>query len=116
MSQPFLIQTSSLQGTVTDRRPQLSEQMQNSSGSFELVLSAVMLGLAGYFLDGWAGTRPVFMILFTVLGFFGAAASVYYRYKHDIAVLNAETTSLKQQTVANRAAGNQATAEQKRTR
>ncbi len=111
MSQPFLIENSSLQGTVTDRRPQLSEQMQNSSGSFELVLSAVMLGLGGYFLDGWVGTRPVFMILFTVLGFFGAAASVYYRYKHDIAALNAETSALKQQTISNQAA-----AQQKRTR
>ncbi len=95
---------------MTDRRPQLSEQMHNSSGSFELVLSAVMLGLGGYFLDGWVGTRPVFMILFTVLGFFGAAVSVYYRYTHDIAVLNAETTALKQQTISIRAAADDSAA------
>lgn len=85
------------QGTVADERPLISEQMHNSSGSFELVLSAVILGLGGYFVDGWVGTRPLFMVLFTVLGFVGAAASVYYRYKHDIAVINQETAALQKQ-------------------
>lgn len=81
---------------MAEQRTPLSE-MHNSSGSFELVLSAVFLGLLGYFVDGWLGMRPVFMIVFTILGFLGATASVYYRYKHEIAVLNEETEALKQQ-------------------
>lgn len=80
---------------MTAQRTQLSQQMQNSSGSFELVLSAVLLGLCGYFVDGWVGTRPIFMVLFTVLGFVGAAISVYYRYKHEISRLNQETIALQ---------------------
>lgn len=71
--------------------------MHNSSGSFELVLSAVLLGLLGYFVDGWAGTRPLFMIGFTILGFVGATVSIYYRYKHEIATINAETQALREQ-------------------
>lgn len=86
-----------VQGNVAEQRTQLTEQMHNSSGSFELVLSAVILGLGGYVVDGWVGTRPLFMVLFTILGFVGAAASVYYRYKYEIAALNEETESLRKQ-------------------
>ncbi len=80
---------------MTAQRSDLTQQMHNSSGSFELVLSGVVLGVIGYFVDGWAGTRPIFMVLFTVLGFAGAAASVYYRYKYEIAQLNEETLALQ---------------------
>ncbi len=83
------------QGTVAEQRPQLSDQMQNSSGSFELVLSAALLGVVGYFIDGWVGTRPVFMVSFIVLGFVGAVVSVYYRYKHEISLINEETAALR---------------------
>ncbi len=79
-----------------DRSP-LSEQFNQSSGSYELVLSAVILGIGGYFIDRWLGTTPIFMVVLTVLGFVGAGLSIYYRYKHQIATLQAETASLRQQ-------------------
>lgn len=82
-----------------DRSP-LTEQFQQSSGSYELVLSAVVLGLGGYFIDGWLGTRPVFMVGLTVLGFIGAGLSIYYRYKHQIATIQAETAALRSQASA----------------
>jgi len=64
--------------------------MNQSAGSFELVLSAVIFGLFGLWLDGQFGIRPWLTIIFTVLGFIGACASMYYRYQHRIAVLNDE--------------------------
>ncbi len=86
-----------------DRTP-LTEQFQQSSGSYELVLSAVILGLFGYVIDGWLGTRPVFMVGLTVAGFIGAGLSIYYRYKHQIASLQAETAALRAKTDANKGA------------
>lgn len=68
--------------------PPLSEHLNQSAGSFELVLSAVVFGLFGLWLDGRFGIRPWLTITFTVLGFIGACASMYYRYKHRISVLN----------------------------
>ena len=55
----------------------------------ELVLSAVLFGLVGLWIDNKAGTTPLFVLVFTLLGFAGAAISVYYRYRHDIAQLEA---------------------------
>ena len=73
----------------------MSEQLQQSSGSYELVLSAVILGLFGLLLDRWLGTTPVLIIVFTILGFIGAGISIYYRYRHQIATLQNETVALQ---------------------
>ena len=50
-----------------------------------MVLVPVLFGLLGAWIDGLAGTRPLFLL---VLGAFGAAcsfASAYVRYEHRIA-------------------------------
>lgn len=73
----------------------MSEQLQQSSGSYELVLSAVVLGLLGLLLDRWLGTTPMFTIVLTILGFVGAGVSIYYRYRHQIETLQIETNELK---------------------
>lgn len=73
----------------------MSEQLQQSSGSYELVLSAVILGLLGLLLDRWLGITPVLTIVFTLLGFVGAGVSIYYRYRHQIATLQNETNELR---------------------
>lgn len=73
------------------------EQLQQSSGSYELVLSAVILGLMGLGLDRWLGTTPLFTVVLTVLGFAGAGISLYYRYRHQIASLEQETKELRAQ-------------------
>lgn len=75
----------------------LTAQLNQSAGAYELVLSAVFLGFVGYWIDGWLGTRPVVMIVFVILGLLGAGLSMYYRYKHQIAELNAETALLREQ-------------------
>ncbi len=69
--------------------------MVESSGSYELVLGSVIFGLIGLFIDRRIGTTPLFMLVFTIAGMAGAAISIYYRYTHRIAQLQAETKALK---------------------
>ncbi len=72
------------------KQPALTEQLNSSNGSLELVLSAVLFGLLGLWIDNKVGTTPIFLLVFTFAGFAGAAVSVYYRYRHDIAQLEAQ--------------------------
>lgn len=69
--------------------------MSGSSGSYELVLSGVIFGLVGWWLDRRLGTSPLLVIVFSILGVTGACLSIYYRYKHQIAQIQAETAALK---------------------
>ncbi len=73
----------------------ISEQLKQSSGSFELVLSVVIFGGLGWYLDRRFGTTPWLTIVLSVLAACGAVASVYYRYRHRIATLRAETDALR---------------------
>ena len=71
--------------TQTPSTTALNTAAQRSAGSFELVLGPVLMALLGLLVDGWAGTRPLFTILFTVWGAVGAAVSIYFRYRHQSA-------------------------------
>lgn len=66
-----------------------------SSGSYELVLGSVIFGLIGLLIDRRIGTTPLFLLVFTIAGMAGASISIYYRYKHNIAQIQAETAALK---------------------
>ncbi len=66
-----------------------------SSGSYELVLGSVIFGLIGLLIDRRIGTTPLFLLIFTIAGMAGASISIYYRYKHRIAQIQAETAALK---------------------
>ncbi|MEX0769009.1 MAG: AtpZ/AtpI family protein [Microthrixaceae bacterium] len=61
-----------------------TRQLNRSHGSFELALAPVILGLFGLWLDRRLGTVPVFLILFTVLGFAGAGIKIYYTYRYQM--------------------------------
>lgn len=80
------------------KQPTLTTQLHSSNGSFELVLSAVLLGLIGFWVDSRIGTTPVFLLAFTLLGFCGAGVSVYYRYRADIARLESERDAVVAET------------------
>ena len=69
--------------------------LAETSGSYELVLSAVIFGVVGYFVDQRFGTTPAFLLVFSFAGLIGASASLYYRYKYRIEQLRAETESLR---------------------
>jgi len=79
-------------GATSGIRP---SELSQSSGSYELVLSAVVFALIGLLIDRWLGTTPIFVLVFTVAGFIGAASSLYYRYKYRIAQIDAETAALR---------------------
>lgn len=49
--------------------------------AFEFAVIAVLFGVAGYALDGWTGLRPLFTIVFVVIGLVGVFARLYYAYE-----------------------------------
>ncbi|MGI9608730.1 MAG: AtpZ/AtpI family protein [Acidimicrobiia bacterium] len=73
----------------TNNRPtELTENALHSTGAYELVFSALLLGLLGYGIDRWLGTSPFFVVLFAFLGFLGASASLYYRFQFKMSELS----------------------------
>ena len=67
------------------QRSDLTQSVHRSSGSFELVLGAVLFSLIGLVVDRSVGTLPLFTMLFAFAGFVGATISIYYRYKAQMA-------------------------------
>ena len=63
------------------QRSDLTQSLHRSTGSYELVLGAVLLALIGLVLDRAVGTTPLFTVVFAIAGFLGAALSIYYRYR-----------------------------------
>ncbi|MEM8923033.1 MAG: AtpZ/AtpI family protein [Actinomycetota bacterium] len=80
---------------MTQNRSRLTEHAQQTTGSYELALAAVLLGAFGFWLDTRFGTMPWLTVLFTILGFIGAGLSIYYRYTAQIARIQAETAELR---------------------
>ncbi len=77
------------------KQPNVTEQFQSSAGSYELVLSAVLFGLFGLWVDAQLGSTPWIAVVATVAGFAGAALSLYYRYRADIARLESRRDAAK---------------------
>jgi F0F1-type ATP synthase assembly protein I len=57
------------------------------------ILVMMFLGL-GYALDTWIGTKPVFMIVFVVLGIVGQFASLWYGYDARMKELESQRRDL----------------------
>ena len=68
----------------------VTHQLNRTHGSFELVLSPVILALLGWWLDGRFGTGPWLVIVFAVLGLLGAVTKIVTGYGADMAKANAE--------------------------
>ena len=69
------------------QRSDLTQSVHRSSGSFELVLGAVLFGLVGLVVDKAFGIVPVFTVVFATAAFIGACVSIYYRYRQQMAEL-----------------------------
>jgi F0F1-type ATP synthase assembly protein I len=69
---------------VSQRRELNDGMFHRSSGSFELVLAPVLLGLLGFWLDRRLDMVPVFTIVFSVLGIVGAVITTYYSYREGM--------------------------------
>lgn len=80
---------------MNEEQTHLGRDMNRSIGGFELAFSGVIFALAGLWLDRQIGTVPVFTVVLAVLGFVGAVANVYYRYKREIERIEAETAALR---------------------
>lgn len=52
---------------------------------FTFAIAILVFGAAGWFVDGWLHTRPLFAIVGAFAGGFGGFMSIYLRVKRDIA-------------------------------
>ena len=66
----------------------MHEAVWRGNGGLEVVLMPVLTGFFGWVLDDSIGTRPLFLIIFAVVGFIGSVASQYYRYTAQMAALH----------------------------
>jgi F0F1-type ATP synthase assembly protein I len=55
---------------------EFTQQLNQTSGSYELVLAPAVLVLLGYLADGWLGTRPVLTWIAVFFAVVGAAIKV----------------------------------------
>ena len=51
---------------------------------FTFAIAILLFGAAGWFVDGWLHTRPLFAIAGAFAGGFGGFMSIYLRVKRDI--------------------------------
>jgi F0F1-type ATP synthase assembly protein I len=66
------------------QRRELTQQMHQSTGSYELVLSPLILALIGFGLDHLFGTLPWLTIVFGTLGLVGACVKIYIGYVYEM--------------------------------
>jgi F0F1-type ATP synthase assembly protein I len=66
------------------RRGDFQKYLRRSTGSYELVVSSVLLALVGFGIDNLLGTLPWFTVAFAVFGFSGASVRIYYGYKTEM--------------------------------
>ena len=92
---------------AADKR-ELNEQLGSSHGSFELVLSPVLLGLFGWWLDGKIGTGPWLLIGLAVFGVVGASLKLYFEYRLRMSVVTDEARAGREALAAEHAAKRQA--------
>ena len=50
---------------------------------FTFAFAILLFGAAGWLVDGWLHTRPLFAIAGAFLGGFGGFMNIYYRVKRD---------------------------------
>jgi F0F1-type ATP synthase assembly protein I len=84
----------------SQRRELSNDIFHRSSGSFELVMSPLLLGLFGLWVDDRAGTVPLFTILFAIAGIAGAAAKLYFGYRYAMTEIAAARAVIKAEPVS----------------
>jgi F0F1-type ATP synthase assembly protein I len=97
---------------AADKR-EITRQLNSSHGSFELVLSPVLMGLLGWWIDGRAGTSPVFVIGLALFGVVGAAVKVYYDYRSRMEAVSDAARTEREARAAEQAAKRQAIADER---
>ena len=68
----------------------MRDAMWKGHGGFEIALTPVIFGVAGWTLDDYLGLAPILTIVLASIGLFGSVANQYYRYKHSMEIATAE--------------------------
>lgn len=69
-----------------------TQLLHQSHGSFELVVSPIVLALLGFWMDRSVfHTTPVLTVVFAVVGLVGAAIKIYYGYRAQMTAVNPTT-------------------------
>lgn len=63
---------------------EITEQLNRSTGGYELVFSPLILALIGFGLDKLFGTLPVFTAVLAVLGLVGVVTKIYIQYRAEM--------------------------------
>jgi F0F1-type ATP synthase assembly protein I len=68
-----------------DLKAQTNRDLFNGFGNalsvaFELAMTPILFAGGGHLVDRWAGTSPLFLILFVILAVVGLGAKEYYTY------------------------------------
>ncbi len=74
----------------SSERRELTQQVHRSTGAYELVLSPLILGVIGFGIDRLLGTLPVLTVTFVVAGLVGASAKLYFSYKAEMEMHEAQ--------------------------
>jgi F0F1-type ATP synthase assembly protein I len=69
---------------LRDRRETYNGFGEALARAFEIVVTPLLFALAGYGLDRWLGTAPVFLVVLTALAVVGLAVKIYYGYQHEM--------------------------------
>lgn len=69
---------------ASDSPRSASLSANNSSGSYELVLSPVIFGLLGWWVDGLLGTRPLVTVIAAVFALVAAGTKIYLEYTESM--------------------------------
>jgi len=68
--------------------PRHAPQLNKGNGSFELVMSPLLLALVGLWLDhSVTHTTPWMTVIFAILGLAGSVVKIYYGYRSKMAEL-----------------------------
>lgn len=85
-------------------RSELNRNLAQTHGSYELVVSPLILGLLGWWLDGRFGTRPLLVVVFAVFGVAGAATKLFLDYRRKMAEHVGEAEAANTERLAQHAA------------
>jgi ATP synthase protein I len=67
------------------QQPQYRGFGDGFAAAVELVVTPLLIALAGYGLDRMLGTGPIFLVLFATFGVVGVSVKTYYAYKNAMA-------------------------------
>jgi F0F1-type ATP synthase assembly protein I len=85
---------------LADRR-QMNRGMGDAlAKAFELMATPLLFGAAGWFLDRWLQTMPLFTLVLALLAVIGKLLAMWYRYVAKMEQLEAELPSRAPASVA----------------